>query len=230
MAHQLIGFYTVADSSDGCLKVMRGYSTPPPAISDKVRRCKWKGRVTVARQVAQAATSGTLPALAAMTSFKSAQLIADSHDADKVVFLMDRIELGTQSLSEYRSFADDADDVQGTENTQVLKSKLASDDPKNRLIVTSIQKMSNLKVGESRITQAELDRLAGKRIVFIDDECHLPIHLWRHAPGHTQRLPQCPLLRFHEERQSSTRIRRRVDHGYGVRRMPAPIQHRRRHP
>ena len=47
-----------------------------------------------------------------MTSFKSAQLIADSHDADKVVFLMDRIELGTQSLSEYRSFADDADDVQ----------------------------------------------------------------------------------------------------------------------
>ena len=32
--------------------------------------------------------------------------------------------------------------------------------------------MSNLKAGESRITQAELDRLAGKRIVFIIDECH----------------------------------------------------------
>lgn len=107
-----------------------------------------------------------------MTSFKSAQLIADSHDADKVVFLMDRIELGTQSLSEYRAFADDADDVQGTENTQVLKSKLASDDPKNRLIVTSIQKMSNVKAGEGRITQAELDRLAAKRIVFVIDECH----------------------------------------------------------
>ena len=85
---------------------------------------------------------------------------------------MDRIELGTQSLSEYRAFADDADDVQGTENTQVLKSKLASDDPKNRLIVTSIQKMSNVKAGESRITQAELDRLASKRIVFVIDECH----------------------------------------------------------
>ena len=85
---------------------------------------------------------------------------------------MDRIELGTQSLSEYRAFADDADDVQGTENTQVLKSKLASDDPKNRLIVTSIQKMSNVKAGEGRITQAELDRLAAKRIVFVIDECH----------------------------------------------------------
>lgn len=174
MAHQLIGFYTVADSSDGCLKVMRSYQYyAAAAISDKVRRCKWD-------EPRHSSTPGrpggyiwhTTGSGKTMTSFKSAQLIADSHDADKVVFLMDRIELGTQSLSEYRSFADDADDVQGTENTQVLKSKLASDDPKNRLIVTSIQKMSNLKVGESRITQAELDRLAGKRIVFIIDECH----------------------------------------------------------
>ena len=38
-----------------------------------------------------------------MTSFKSAQLIANSKDADKVIFLMDRIELGTQSLQEYRA-------------------------------------------------------------------------------------------------------------------------------
>lgn len=174
MAHQLIGFYTVADSSDSCLKVMRSYQYyAAAAISDKVRRCKWD-------EPRHSSTPGrpggyiwhTTGSGKTMTSFKSAQLIADSHDADKVVFLMDRIELGTQSLSEYRSFADDADDVQGTENTQVLKSKLASDDPKNRLIVTSIQKMSNLKAGESRITRAELDRLADKRIVFIIDECH----------------------------------------------------------
>lgn len=174
MAHQLIGFYTVADSSDGCLKVMRSYQYyAAAAISDKVCRCKWD-------EPRHSSTPGrpggyiwhTTGSGKTMTSFKSAQLVADSHDADKVVFLMDRIELGTQSLSEYRSFADDADDVQGTENTQVLKSKLASDDPKNRLIVTSIQKMSNLKAGETGITQAELDRLAGKRIVFIIDECH----------------------------------------------------------
>ncbi|HJI72463.1 MAG TPA: HsdR family type I site-specific deoxyribonuclease [Coriobacteriaceae bacterium] len=174
MAHQLIGFYTVADSADGCLKVMRSYQYyAAAAISDKVRRCKWD-------EPRHSSTPGrpggyiwhTTGSGKTMTSFKSAQLIADSRDADKVLFLMDRIELGTQSLSEYRAFADDADDVQGTENTQVLKSKLASDDPKNRLIVTSIQKMSNVKAGEGRITQAELDRLAGKRIVFIIDECH----------------------------------------------------------
>lgn len=174
MAHQLIGFYTVADSSDGCLKVMRSYQYyAAAAISDKVRRCKWdepRHDSTPGRPggyVWHTTGSGKT-----MTSFKSAQLIADSHDADKVVFLMDRIELGTQSLSEYRAFADDADNVQGTENTQVLKSKLASDDPKNCLIVTSIQKMSNVKAGEGGISQAELDRLAAKRIVFVIDECH----------------------------------------------------------
>lgn len=174
MAHQLIGFYTVADSSDGCLKVMRSYQYyAAAAISDKVRRCKWdepRHDSTPGRPggyVWHTTGSGKT-----MTSFKSARLIADSHDADKVVFLMDRIELGTQSLSEYRAFADDADNVQGTENTQVLKSKLASDDPKNCLIVTSIQKMSNVKAGEGGITQAELDRLAAKRIVFVIDECH----------------------------------------------------------
>ena len=174
MAHQLIGFYTVADSSDGCLKVMRSYQYyAAAAISDKVRRCKWDERP---KSSAPGRPGGyiwhTTGSGKTMTSFKSAQLIADSHDADKVVFLMDRIELGTQSLSEYRAFADDADDVQGTENTQVLKSKLASVDPKNRLIVTSIQKMSNVKAGEDSITQTELDRLASKRIVFIIDECH----------------------------------------------------------
>ena len=55
-----------------------------------------------------------------MTSFKSAQLIASSRDADKVIFLVDRIELGTQSLKEYRGFADENETVQATENTGVL--------------------------------------------------------------------------------------------------------------
>ncbi|MCQ4965441.1 hypothetical protein NE652_10880, partial [Bifidobacterium pseudocatenulatum] len=85
--------------------------------------------------------------------FKAAELVADSKDADKVVFLMDRIELGTQALLEYRSFADDVDDVQGTQNTDVLKAKLASIAPKDTLIVTSILKMSNLKAGEGHITE-----------------------------------------------------------------------------
>lgn len=174
MAHKMIGFYTVADSNDGCLKVLRSYQYyAASGISDRVRKCDWDTPMPSGLPgrpggyVWHTTGSGKT-----MTSFKSAQLIADSKDADKVVFLMDRIELGTQSLKEYQSFADDADDVQGTENTAVLKAKLASNDPADMLIVTSIQKMSNIKAGEGKITEAEIERLAGKRIVFVIDECH----------------------------------------------------------
>lgn len=107
-----------------------------------------------------------------MTSFKSAQLIANSKDADKVVFLMDRIELGTQSLREYRGFAEDNEDVQATENTYVLISKLKSDDPADTLIVTSIQKMSNIKDEDEGLKSADINLMNRKRVVFIVDEAH----------------------------------------------------------
>lgn len=56
---------------------------------------------------------------------------------------MDRIELGTQSLDEYQNFADNKDDVSGTENTKDLITQMKDD--QNVLIVTSIQKMSLIK-------------------------------------------------------------------------------------
>ncbi|MGU0057765.1 hypothetical protein ACVXG7_32040 [Enterobacter hormaechei] len=57
---------------------------------------------------------------------------------------MDRIELGTQSLTEYRNFASDGETVQATENTHVLITKLKSSATSDTLIVSSIQKMSNV--------------------------------------------------------------------------------------
>ena len=174
MAHQLIGFYTIADTSDGALKVLRSYQYyAVSAIADRVRTCRWDEPVPtgvpgrLGGYVWHTTGSGKT-----MTSFKAAQLIATSKDAEKVIFLMDRIELGKQSLDEYRAFADDADDVQGTENAGVLRAKLKNSDPKNTLIVTSIQKMSHVKAGEGGIAQAELDLFASKRMVFIVDECH----------------------------------------------------------
>ena len=107
-----------------------------------------------------------------MTSFKSAQLIASSKDADKVIFLMDRIELGTQSLKEYRGFADENEDVQATENTNVLISKLKSSSPADTLIVTSIQKMSNIRDEEGGLNAHDIEMINKKRLVFIVDEAH----------------------------------------------------------
>lgn len=168
MAHQLIGFYTVADDSDGVLKVMRSYQYfAASAISDKVAKAKWEGNNQRGGYVWHTTGSGKT-----MTSFKSAQLIASSKDADKVVFLMDRIELGTQSLKEYRGFADENESVQATENTNVLVTKLKSANPADTLIVTSIQKMSNIKDEAGGLNAQDIQWISDKRIVFIVDEAH----------------------------------------------------------
>ncbi|MCT7649148.1 type I restriction endonuclease subunit R, EcoR124 family [Aliarcobacter butzleri] len=168
MAHQLIGYYTVADDADGVLKVMRSYQYyAANAISDKIKKTNWKDKNSLGGYIWHTTGSGKT-----MTSFKSAQLIANSKDADKVIFLMDRIELGTQSLQEYRAFADASDDVQATENTGVLITKLKSNDPANTLIVTSIQKMSNINSEEDGLKSKDIELISNKRIVFIVDEAH----------------------------------------------------------
>lgn len=172
MAHQLIGFYTVADSNDGVLKVMRSYQYyAANAIADKVAKHDWSSCNQLGGHVWHTTGSGKT-----MTSFKSAQLIAQSGDADKVVFLMDRIELGTQSLLEYRGFADDSESVQATENTGILVSKLKSSNPSDTLIVSSIQKLSNIKQEASAegvgLQSHDIERINQKRLVFIIDEAH----------------------------------------------------------
>lgn len=175
MAHQLIGFYTVADESDGILKVMRSYQYyAANAISDKVAKTKWGEKNQRGGFIWHTTGSGKT-----MTSFKSAQLIADSQDADKVVFLMDRIELGIQSLGEYRGFAgetkgisNEQSSVKATENTYTLISRLKSDSHLDTLIVTSIQKMSRIKDEDSGLKAYDIEKMNSKRIVFIIDEAH----------------------------------------------------------
>lgn len=168
MAHQLIGFYTVADDTDGVLKVMRSYQYyAASAISDKVSKTKWGEGNQRGGFIWHTTGSGKT-----MTSFKSAQLIANSKDADKVVFLTDRIELGNQSYIEYNNFADDGESVQKTEDTYVLITKLKSSAPADTLIVTSIQKMSNIKNDENGLNAHDIEEIGKKRIVFIVDECH----------------------------------------------------------
>ena len=168
MAHQLIGFYTVADDADGVLKVMRSYQYyAASAISDVVSKTKWDSGKQRGGYIWHTTGSGKT-----MTSFKSAQLIANSNDADKVVFLTDRIELGTQSLKEYRAFADENETVQATENTYVLISKLKSIATADTLIVTSIQKMSNIRDEEGGKNARDIELIGKKRLVFIVDEAH----------------------------------------------------------
>lgn len=167
MAHQLIGYYTIADDKDKTLKVLRSYQYYAVSrICDVVHNTNWDIHRHRGGYVWHTTGSGKT-----MTSFKAAQLIAKSGDADKVVFLLDRIELSVQSLDEFRGFAGEDEAVQDTQNTAILLNKLKSTDRDDRLIVTSIQKMANIRAGGS-IAQADIDSIGGRRLVFIIDECH----------------------------------------------------------
>ena len=167
MAHQFIGDYTIADAKDEQLKVLRSYQYyAVNKIADTVAKTDWTSGNQRGGYIWHTTGSGKT-----MSSFKSAQLISRRKDADKVIFLLDRIELGKQSLEEYQNFADSKDDVQATENTAILLAKLKSKQDRDRLIVTSIQKMSNIKAEEG-VNEADIELISGKRLVFIIDEAH----------------------------------------------------------
>lgn len=167
MAHQFIGDYTIADSKDGQLKVLRSYQYyAVNKIADTVAKTDWTATNQRGGYIWHTTGSGKT-----MSSFKSAQLISRRKDADKVIFLLDRVELGKQSLDEYQNFAENQNDVQATENTAILLAKLKSKNDSDRLIVTSIQKMSNIKTEEG-VNEADIEQIRSKRLVFIIDEAH----------------------------------------------------------
>ena len=169
MAHQLIGFYTIPDRKDGVLKVLRPYQYyAVSAITTVVAKNKWDQKQQRGGYIFHTTGSGKT-----LTSFKTADLISKSQDADKVIFLVDRIELDTQSLANYKNFAESEDDVQGVESTDELINKLKSSDPADILIVASIQKMSKINCEDgSHQNDKDIEIINKKRIVFIVDECH----------------------------------------------------------
>lgn len=167
MAHQLIGYYTIADSKDEVLKVMRSYQIyATREIVDRVRekqRNNWSIRDQRGGYIWHTTGSGKT-----MTSFKAAELIAQLKYCDKVIFLVDRITLASQTVSEFEGFSP-YEEIYATENTDALLS-LLEDDNLGRLIVTSIQKMSNIVDG--KVSEKKLADIKNKRIVFIVDEAH----------------------------------------------------------
>lgn len=167
MAHRLIGYGTIADGTDNILKVMRSYQyhAAYKIYSQVVKRVDWDDEGQKGGYVYHTTGSGKT-----MTSFKCAQLIKSSGKVDKIVFLMDRDELWKQTYDNYRNFSD-CDDIEDTANTNSLLSKLENDTP-DLLIVTSIQKMSNLTTVIPTPNAARIAKVQKKKLVFIVDEAH----------------------------------------------------------
>jgi len=165
-AHEMIGFYTVPDATDGILKVLRPYQVYAAFnVSNIVSAAHWTKEEQKAGYIWHTTGSGKT-----LTSFKTAQLIANMSKADKVVFLIDRVELGEQSYFDYTNFANLDECINDTNNTDTLIRLLKSSDCDEKVIISSIQKMSRIKPGN--VPQSVIDKIKSKRIVFIVDECH----------------------------------------------------------
>ena len=167
-AHKLIGYYTVADKAKDVLKVCRSYQYAGiRAIVARTAKQKWGDHAQLGGFLWITTGGGKT-----MVNFKAGQLITDMNLADKVVFVVDRTVLDEQSTTEFNSFQRDGESVCETVSTRDLFSKLVSSKLSERLIVTSIQKISRINDDVTKLREAELDTIKAKRIVFIIDEAH----------------------------------------------------------
>ncbi|MBR6623366.1 MAG: type I restriction endonuclease subunit R [Ruminococcus sp.] len=167
-AHQLIGYYAIADKSKDTLKICRSYqSYAIKAIVNRVSQQQW-GDHNQRGGFVWCTTGGGKT----MTSFKAGQLIIDRGYADKVVFLVDRIALNNQSKLEYNSFAPVGREVLETKDTSDLFNKLVSSKAGTEMLISSIQKISRITDENVETRKDELEKIKAKRIVFIVDEAH----------------------------------------------------------
>ncbi|MCM8514036.1 type I restriction endonuclease subunit R [Acinetobacter bereziniae] len=101
-----------------------------------------------------------------LTSFKASQLIMKMPDVEKVLFVVDRNDLDTQTSREFNAFK--AESVDSTDNTATLVKQL--DQRHDKLIVTTLQKLNRAISSDHYVNKIEY--LKDKKVVFIFDECH----------------------------------------------------------
>lgn len=152
---KIIGKYIVLHEGDKCLMVLRPYQFyAVEKILDRVQNSNNNGYIW-----------HTTGAGKTLTSFKAAQLVSELDDVDKVMFVVDRHDLDTQTQSEYEAFEPGA--VDSTDNTDELVKRLQSN---SKIIITTIQKL-NSAVSKTWYSN-KIESVRHSRIVMIFDECH----------------------------------------------------------
>ena len=101
-----------------------------------------------------------------LTSFKASQILQELPEIYKVVFVVDRNDLDTQTIKEFNKFQEGSVDT--TDNTSKLVKQFA--DPDRKLIVTTIQKLNNAISNDRHALK--MGKHKDEKIVFIFDECH----------------------------------------------------------
>ncbi|MCL4580526.1 DEAD/DEAH box helicase [Fusobacterium nucleatum YWH7199] len=155
--------YCIFDTSDTLL-VMRPYQiSATERILSKIQLAnnyKWVGKIDAGGYIWHTTGSGKT-----LTSFKTAQLASQLDYIDKVLFVVDRKDLDSQTQKEYDRFSKGS--ANGNTSTKILKAQL-EDRYKNKgkIIITTIQKLGHF------IKQNKNHEVFKKNIVLIFDECH----------------------------------------------------------
>ena len=148
--------FTILNDTDKIMMVMRPYQVY--ATEALIRQATLTNR--------NAYIWHTTGAGKTLTAFKTAQILATNPKIKKVIFLVDRKDLDTQTMEEFNKF--EAGSVDATDRTDVLVKQMR--DKNRQLIITTIQKMSNA-VKNQRYSSA-LEPYKHEKVVFIIDECH----------------------------------------------------------
>lgn len=168
---ELISRYMVLVASEQKLLIMRPYQIyAVKAIIDCIDENRGNGYIWH--------TTGSGKTL---TSFKASTLLKDNPEIEKCLFVVDRKDLDRQTRLEFNKFQEGC--VEENTNTENLVRRLTSDDYKDKVIVTTIQKLglaldegskrNQEKKRRGQLTFKErLAKLQNKRIVIIFDECH----------------------------------------------------------
>jgi len=152
---KMITKYTVLHQADKALMVLRPYQFyAAEAILKRVEETVKNGYIWH--------TTGSGKTL---TSFKTSQLLTESDKVNKIIFVVDRKDLDYQTTKEFNYFSEGS--VEGTEDTKSLVRQLASE---NKLVITTIQKLTNA-VKKDRHA-GTMQKVKDQRVVFIFDECH----------------------------------------------------------
>ena len=155
--------YCIFDTSDTLL-VMRPYQiSATERILSKIKLAnnyKWVGKIDAGGYIWHTTGSGKT-----LTSFKTAQLASQLDYIDKVLFVVDRKDLDSQTQKEYDRFSKGS--ANGNTSTKILKAQLEDRyENKSKIIITTIQKLGHF------IKQNKNHEVFKKNIVLIFDECH----------------------------------------------------------
>ena len=105
-----------------------------------------------------------------LTSFKAATLLKDNPHIAKCFFVVDRKDLDKQTREEFNKFQKGC--VEENTNTGKLVQRMLSNEHKDKIIVTTIQKLGLALNEKGHHFDRGLRELADQRVVFIFDECH----------------------------------------------------------